>query len=88
MENITTYVAIPKEEWQQIITTLRRLEERMLARKEDEWITMRKACEILGVTTASFRNYRKNNKIKVSQVGRNILVSRSELNKLIKSKSL
>ena len=87
MESVT-YVTLPLEQWQRVATALDRPEELLSPGYEDEFITMQNACDILGVSKNTFREYRKKFNIPVSQVGRNILVRKSEINKIIEQRHL
>lgn len=85
MDSIT-YVAVPEREWMHIKDILSRLEH-LLAPKE-EYLTTEQACSMLGITANTFARYRKRYHIKTSQVGRNILTPRSEIDKLINNTHL
>lgn len=87
MESVT-YVTLPLEQWQRVVTALDRLEELLSPGYEEEYLTMQKACAILGVSKNTFRVYREKFNIPVSQVGRNILVRKSEINKIIEQRHL
>ena len=80
-----TFVSIPQEEWQKIVSILERVEERL---SPDEWIDTNEVCQLLGITPNTWINYRKKFKINCSQVGRKVLVLRSEVEKLLKRRAL
>lgn len=83
-----TYVAIPQTEWSRIMRVLEKVEGMLAPKPHEEYLTTEQACRMLGVNKNTFASYRKKFNIKVSQVGRNILTPRSEIEKLIKERSL
>lgn len=80
-----TFVSIPQEEWNRVVSILERVEEKL---NPDTWISTEEACRILGVTPNTWLNYRKKFNIKCSQVGRKVLVLRSEVEKLLNRRTL
>ena len=81
-----TFVSIPLEDWQRVVSILERVEERL--KPQDEWIGTKEACKMLGITPNTWVSYRKKFNIQCSQVGRNVLVMRSQIEKLLKQREL
>lgn len=81
-----TFVTIPLEDWQRLLSTLEKVEERL--KPKDEWLGIKEACSLLGVNSTTFRTYRAKFNIPTSQVGRRVMVLRSEIEKLIKQRTL
>ena len=81
-----TFVAVPIDPWNKMLSLLERVEERL--KPQDEWIGTDKACKILGVTPNTLARYRKRFNIQCHQVGRNILMLRSSIDKLINERNL
>ncbi len=91
--NGVTYIAMPQEVWQsflderkRILETLERVEKKLSG--NEEWIGTEEACRMLGITPRTWQNYRKKYNIRVSQVGRITRVLRSEVESLLKKKTL
>lgn len=80
------FVMVPQKDWERIIAALEKVEARL--EPEDRWIGTKEACEILNISTNTWLSYRKRFKIKTSQVGRNVLVLKSDIQKLLKSRTL
>lgn len=80
-----TFVSIPQEEWNRVVSILERVEEKL---NPDTWISTEEACRMLGITPNTWLTYRKKFHIKSSQVGRKVLVLRSEVENLLKKRSL
>lgn len=77
-----TFITIPQEEWQRIVTILEKVEAKM--QPEDKLISTKEACEMLGIKSlATWASYRKKYKIKTSQVGRNVLTKKSEIERVL-----
>lgn len=81
-----TFVSIPQEEWQRMLSILERVEERL--KPEDKWIGTKEACKMLGITPNTWISYRKRFNVKCSQVGRNVLVLKSDVEHLLKKREL
>lgn len=81
-----TFVSIPQEEWQRMLSILERVEERL--KPEDKWIGTKEACKMLGITPNTWISYRKRFNVKCSQVGRNVLVLKSDVEHLLKEREL
>lgn len=81
-----TFVSIPLEDWQRMVSILERVEERL--KPEDKWIGTKEACDMLGITPNTWINYRKKFKEKCSQVGRNVLVLKSDVERLLRKREL
>lgn len=77
-----TFITIPQEEWQRIVTILEKVEAKM--QPEDKLISTKEACEMLGIKSlATWASYRKKYNIKTSQVGRNVLTKKSEIERVL-----
>lgn len=81
-----TFVSIPLEDWQRMVSILEKLEERL--KPEDKWIGTKEACDMLGITPNTWINYRKKFKVKCSQVGHNVLVLKSDVERLLRKREL
>lgn len=81
-----TYVAVPVEEWRRMLDLLERLEKRL--EPEDKWLTTEEACDMLGIKRSAWRAWRKRFGIDCAQIGRRVMVRRSELDKLMKRRGL
>ena len=81
-----TFVSIPLEDWQRMVSILERVEERL--KPEDKWIGTKEACRMLGITPNTWTNYRKKFNVKCSQVGRNVLVLKSDVERLLREREL
>ena len=81
-----TFVTVPLEQWNKMLSLLERVEERL--KPKDEWVNTKQACKILGVTPNTLKSYRDKFHIQCHQVGRNILMLRSSLYNVIKERSL
>lgn len=81
-----TFVSIPLEDWQRMVSILEKLEERL--KPEDKWIGTKEACDMLGITPNTWINYRKKFKVKCLQVGRNVLVLKSDVERLLRKREL
>lgn len=81
-----TFITIPIDEWNRTIAILERVEK--LLEPKDEWIGTKEACKMLGISPNTLMRYRKKFNIKCSQVGRNILMLRSSIEKVLKERSL
>lgn len=80
-----TFVTIPQEEWLRVVAILEKVEERL--KPEDKWITTKEACSMLGIKSPlTWLNYRKKYKIKTSQVGRNVLTLKSDIEKVLQQR--
>ena len=77
-----TYVTVPVDEWERMLDLLERLEKRL--EPEDKWLTTEEACDMLGIKRTAWRVWRRRFGIECAQVGRRVLVRRSELEKLMK----
>lgn len=80
------FVLVPATEWQRILNVLTKVEARL--QPQDEWIDTTEACSILGITPHTFAIWRKKYNIQYSQAGRKVLVKRSEIERLLKRKSV
>lgn len=80
------FVMVPQKDWERIITALEKVEARL--EPEDRWIGTKEACKMLNISINTWLNYRKRFKIKTSQVGRNVLVLKSDIDKLLKMRTL
>jgi hypothetical protein len=80
------FVLVPATEWERIINVLTTVEARL--KPKDEWIDTAEACSILGITPHTFTLWRKKYNIQYSQAGRKVLVKRSEIERLLKRKSV
>ncbi len=80
------FVLVPATEWQRILNVLAKVEARL--QPQDEWIDTTEACNILGITPHTFAIWRKKYNIQYSQAGRKVLVKRSEIERLLKRKSV
>lgn len=47
--------------------------------RESDYLTSKEVCEVLGISVRQFQKYRDERRIAFSQVGRKILVKRSDL---------
>lgn len=84
-----TFVSIPIDEWQKVVEILERLDKKLMPHElRDEWIGTDEACEILHVTKNTWLAYRKKYNIKTTQMGRKVLVLKSEINKILKDRIL
>lgn len=81
-----TFITIPQEEWTRIVGILNAVEERL--KPQDKWLDTQEACEMLGVSVTTWASYRKKYKLCTSQVGRKVLVKKSEIEKLLKEREL
>lgn len=54
-----TFVSIPIEEWQRVVSILERIEDKITPNTQDEWIGTDEACEMLHVTKNTWLAYRK-----------------------------
>lgn len=81
-----TFVSIPLEDWQRMVSILEKLEERL--KPEDKWIGTKEACDMLGITPNTWIKYRKKFNVKCSQVGRNVLVLKSDVERLLRKREL
>ncbi len=81
-----TFVSIPLEDWQRMVSILERVEERL--KPEDKWIGTKEACDMLGITPNTWISYRKKFNVKCSQVGRNVLVLKSDVERLLRKREL
>lgn len=79
----TTYVAVPKLWMDKIECILSRIEERMDGEKPDEMLSVKQATEMLHVTPPTWAKYRKRFGVRVSLVGRRVMVARSEIERVI-----
>lgn len=80
------FVLVPASEWERIINVLTTVEARL--KPQDEWIDTAEACSILGITPHTFSAWRKKYNMHYSQAGRKVLVKRSEIERLLKRKSV
>lgn len=77
-----TFITIPQEEWSRIVSILEKVEERL--KPEDKWMTTKEACRMLGIKSPlTWISYRKKYNIKTSQVGRNVLTKKSEIERVL-----
>lgn len=83
-----TFVSIPIEEWQRVVGILEQIEDKLNPQIKDEWIDLDDACEMLHITKNTWRAYRTKYNIKTTQMGRKVLVLRSEVNKILKDRQL
>lgn len=81
-----TFITIPQEEWTRIVNILNQVEERL--KPQDMWLDTHQACEMLGVSHSTWQNYRKKFDINVSQIGRKIMVKKSEVERLLNDRKL
>lgn len=81
-----TFVSIPIEEWQRVVSILERIEDKITPNTQDEWIGTDEACDMLHVTKNTWLAYRKKYNIKTTQMGRKVLVLKSEVNKILKDR--
>ena len=81
-----TFVTIPQEEWTRIVNILHNVEERL--KPQNEWLDTKNACAMLGVSLSTWATYRKKFKVNTSQVGRKVLVRKSEVELLINSRRM
>lgn len=80
------FVMVPQKEWERIITALEKVEARL--QPEDRWIGTKEACKMLNISINTWLNYRKRFKLRTSQVGRNVLVLKSDIEKLLKTRTI
>lgn len=81
-----TFVSIPVEEWQRMVDILENIEQKLTPQTQDEWIGTDEACEMLHITPNTWRSYRTRYNIKTTQMGRKVLVLKSEINKILKDR--
>ena len=81
-----TFITIPMEEWKRVVDILQKVEERL--KPDEKWICTEEACKILGITKATWLRYRKKFKIACSQVGRNVMVRKSDVEQLLNKRTL
>ena len=80
-----TFITIPQEEWQRMVTILEKVEEKL--KPEDKWITTKEACQMLGIKSPiTWLSYRKKYNIKTSQVGRNVLTLKSDIERVLRQR--
>ena len=80
------FVMVPQKEWERLITALEKVEARL--QPEDRWIGTKEACKMLNISINTWLNYRKRFKLRTSQVGRNVLVLKSDIEKLLKTRTI
>lgn len=82
------FVTIPADDYALLMNTLRRAVD-IIGRSEqkDEWLTTEQACQMLNVSPNTWARYRKKFHLNTSQIGRAVLVRRSEVEKLLKTRS-
>lgn len=83
---MSNYRVIPEAEWQQVLSFMADIKALLSERKED-WLTTEEACDMLSCSKRAWARYRKNYNIRISQVGRRILVARSEIERIIQDRA-
>lgn len=83
---MSNYRVIPEADWQQVVAFMADIKA-LLEDKKEDWLNTEEACEMLSCSKRAWNNYRNKYNIKVSQVGRRILVARSEIERIIKEQS-
>ena len=74
LQNGAAFVLVPQQEWKRMVDVISRIETIMQEREEpDGWMS-------------TLSRWREVYKLKVSQVGRNILYSVKDINRLLKKK--
>lgn len=87
LQNGAAFVLVPQQDWRRVMDTIGRIEALMKEREEPSgWMNTGEACKLLSVTPHTLARYRERYKIKVSQVGRNVLYSIKDINNLLKKK--
>ena len=80
-----TFITIPQEEWSRVVSILEKVEARL--QPEDKWITTKEACNMLGIKSPiTWASYRKKYHIKTSQVGRNVLTLKSDIERVLQQR--
>jgi hypothetical protein len=87
LQNGAAFILVPQQEWKRMVDVISRIETIMQEREEpDGWISTEEACSLLKVTPRTLGRWRETYKLKISQVGRNILYSVKDINRLLKRK--
>lgn len=76
-------IVLPQKVWENITTTLSRVENLLQKKSEEEvsnqWIESAQVRKILGVSAKTWQTYRDERRIPFSQFGRKIYVKKSDL---------
>ena len=82
LESISMIV-LPQKVWENITTTLNRVENLLQKKSEEEisnqWIESAQVRKILGISAKTWQTYRDERRIPFSQFGRKIYVKKSDL---------
>lgn len=81
-----TFVTIPIDEWNKMVSLMAKIEAKLTPKVEDEWVDTDKACEMLHISRSTWITYRKKYNIKQTQMGRKILVPKSEIDNILKDR--
>lgn len=87
MPQAMQFVMVPTQEWERIINALQRVESILNRPKDDNWITAKEACAMLGCKERAFLVKRRAYRLKVLEVGRNKLIRRSDVERIIQAEA-
>lgn len=81
-------VMVPSADWQKMQEEIGKISEYIINKEEEnqsEWLTSEQAREILGVSSRTWQTYRNRRLIPFSQIGKTILVKKSDLEEFLKT---
>lgn len=87
MPQAMQFVMVPTQEWERIINALQRVESILNRPKDDNWITAKEACAMLGCKERTLLVKRRAYRLKVLEVGRNKLIRRSDVERIIQAEA-
>lgn len=87
MPQAMQFVMVPTQEWERIINALQRVESILNRPKDDNWITAKEACAMLGCKERALLVKRRAYRLKVLEVGRNKLIRRSDVERIIQAEA-
>lgn len=87
MPQAMQFVMVPTQEWERIINALQRVESILNRLKDYNWITAKEACAMLGCKERAFLVKRRAYRLKVLEVGRNKLIRRSDVERIIQAEA-
>ena len=82
---ITKFVLVPVENWQQMQNEISKISQYIYNKENEsqyEWLTSEQARQILGVSKRTWQTYRNRRLIPFSQIGKKILIKKSDLEDL------
>lgn len=84
-------VMVPSADWQKMQDEIGKISEYICNKEKEsqsEWLTSEQTREILGVSKRTWQTYRNRRLIPFSQIGKTILVKKSDLEKFISNHNI